>query len=234
MKNQEGVTLVELLIVVVILGIIAAISIPAVGRIVKNTQYRSIEANIAQLSSAVRLARVSEQFSANEADHGGLGRDDLEGWENYAISVLGDYIDKWPKPPFGGVFSYRYSENIRFEDDVTNDGAPSLSRRLIRMVLDDEGELAIEGSLIVYYDIEFGSEGHFVKLRFDSTEEEIFKDTARFLIESTNIPYIFSFHAGGNYDNPYDPNTFNPDDSSTYGHGRGFNDGQYNIWIYIP
>ena len=38
LKNNKGVTLVELLIVIVILGIIAAIAVPAVGSIVENAE----------------------------------------------------------------------------------------------------------------------------------------------------------------------------------------------------
>ena len=38
LRNNKGVTLVELLIVIVILGIIAAIAVPAVGNIVENAQ----------------------------------------------------------------------------------------------------------------------------------------------------------------------------------------------------
>ncbi len=38
LKNNKGVTLVELLIVIVILGIIAAIAVPAVGSIVDNAE----------------------------------------------------------------------------------------------------------------------------------------------------------------------------------------------------
>ncbi|MGL5296319.1 MAG: type II secretion system protein, partial [Culicoidibacterales bacterium] len=38
MKNQKGITLVELLAVMVIVGIIAAISIPAIGNLIENTR----------------------------------------------------------------------------------------------------------------------------------------------------------------------------------------------------
>ena len=42
MKNNKGVTLVELLIVIVVMGIIAAFAIPAVGTIIENTQKDSM------------------------------------------------------------------------------------------------------------------------------------------------------------------------------------------------
>ena len=38
LKNEKGLTLVELLAVIVILGIIAAIAIPSIGNIVENTR----------------------------------------------------------------------------------------------------------------------------------------------------------------------------------------------------
>ena len=41
-KNNKGVTLVELLIVIVVMGIIAAFAIPAVGTIITNTNKNKI------------------------------------------------------------------------------------------------------------------------------------------------------------------------------------------------
>ena len=38
LKNQKGLTLIELLAVIVILGIIAAIAIPSIGNIIQNTK----------------------------------------------------------------------------------------------------------------------------------------------------------------------------------------------------
>ncbi|MFH5880844.1 prepilin-type N-terminal cleavage/methylation domain-containing protein [Liberiplasma polymorphum] len=54
-KNNKGVTLVELLIVIVILGIIAAISIPAVGGIVTNAQKDAVIADAVSIRNAANL-----------------------------------------------------------------------------------------------------------------------------------------------------------------------------------
>ena len=50
--NQKGITLLELLIVVIVLGVIASISIPAVGSIVENTQVRADEATVLGMNQA--------------------------------------------------------------------------------------------------------------------------------------------------------------------------------------
>jgi type IV pilus assembly protein PilA len=58
-KNNKGVTLVELLIVIVILGIIAAISIPAVGNIVENSQKDAVIADATNIRNAANLCITS-------------------------------------------------------------------------------------------------------------------------------------------------------------------------------
>jgi len=59
LKNQKGLTLVELLAVVVILGIIAAIAVPSIAGIIDNSKKDAHIANAEQLVGAARLAVAS-------------------------------------------------------------------------------------------------------------------------------------------------------------------------------
>ncbi|WP_052144604.1 competence type IV pilus major pilin ComGC [Halalkalibacter okhensis] len=56
LKNQKGLTLVELLAVVVILGIIAAIAVPSIGGIIDNSKKDAHVANATQMINSAKLA----------------------------------------------------------------------------------------------------------------------------------------------------------------------------------
>ena len=59
LKNQKGLTLVELLAVIVILGIIAAIAVPSIGHIIDNSKKDAHVANAQQMIAAARMAVAS-------------------------------------------------------------------------------------------------------------------------------------------------------------------------------
>lgn len=55
LKNEKGLTLVELLAVIVILGIIAAIAVPAIGNIIENSRYNAVKADAINVLSAANM-----------------------------------------------------------------------------------------------------------------------------------------------------------------------------------
>ncbi|MGG0738709.1 prepilin-type N-terminal cleavage/methylation domain-containing protein [Niallia taxi] len=54
-KNEKGLTLIELLAVIVILGIIAAIAIPSIANIIEKSRYDAIKADGIQVLNSAKL-----------------------------------------------------------------------------------------------------------------------------------------------------------------------------------
>ncbi len=68
LKNERGLTLVELLAVVVILGIIAAIAVPSIGNIISKSERDAVHASGVQLLNAAKLAVASEGILDTDGD----------------------------------------------------------------------------------------------------------------------------------------------------------------------
>lgn len=68
LKNEKGLTLVELLAVIVILGIIAAIAVPSIGNIIQNTRENAFVADAQNALAAANLYFVESSEGTVELD----------------------------------------------------------------------------------------------------------------------------------------------------------------------
>lgn len=87
LKNQKGLSLVELLAVIVILGIVSAIAVPSIGNIIENSRYSAVKADAINVLNAAQLyylenptatadVKVSELKTANYLESSGKIPDD--------------------------------------------------------------------------------------------------------------------------------------------------------------
>ncbi|MFC7685214.1 prepilin-type N-terminal cleavage/methylation domain-containing protein [Ureibacillus sp. GCM10028918] len=79
-KNEKGLTLIELLAVIVILAIIAAIAIPAIGNIIQNSRDKAVLSEAVNILSGAKIAHTEGACDASSTD--GCGS-----------AVLNNYID---------------------------------------------------------------------------------------------------------------------------------------------
>lgn len=63
LKDERGLTLVELLVVVVILGIIAAIAVVAIGGIIENSKEDALKSDAKQMISAAKIYTASNEVA---------------------------------------------------------------------------------------------------------------------------------------------------------------------------
>lgn len=103
-KNQEGFTLVELMIVVVIIGILVAIAIPIYGTITESAERTAVEANLRTVDGAIMMYRAEyEEYPIGEGDG-----------EEGNVTLLEDYVEEFEA---AGAEDYR----IMWLDDENND-----------------------------------------------------------------------------------------------------------------
>ena len=97
-QEEQGFTLVELVVVVVILGILAGVGIQQFGNVQERARQSAHEANVKVLTSAAQMYVLLEGVPDNETDK------KLTKENNKLVPY---YLAEWPKSPWGeGVTGY--------------------------------------------------------------------------------------------------------------------------------
>jgi type IV pilus assembly protein PilA len=107
LKNRKGFTLVELMVVVVIIGILAAIAVPVYNRTTDNANKAAVEANLRTIDGAIMQYQASNNITTAPTLGGGETTDLVSG-----------YLAAVPSGPTG-VASYGISTAAPFRATVT-------------------------------------------------------------------------------------------------------------------
>lgn len=119
---QRGFTLIEIMVVVVIMGILAALVVPKLMGRADDARITAAKQDIATLMSALKLYRLdNNRYPTTEQGLQALisrptSGPAANGWKS------GGYIDKLPKDPWGGQYQY-LSPGVRGEVDIFSYGA---------------------------------------------------------------------------------------------------------------
>lgn len=92
LRNQKGFTLMELMIVIVIIGVLAAIGVPAYNNYVKSAKEKACAANVSVIQNALYIAAA--ESSVGDIDDVTL--------DDAADNLTGGVL---PTCPLGGTYS---------------------------------------------------------------------------------------------------------------------------------
>ncbi|CAM5567707.1 type II secretion system protein [Bacillus circulans] len=87
-KNEKGLTLIELLAVIVILGIIAAIAVPSIAGIIQNSKEDAVKADAITVLNAAKNYVAANDIPKN----GKIDQADLKSYVSGLKTTFGDYV----------------------------------------------------------------------------------------------------------------------------------------------
>ena len=93
-RKRKGFTLVELVVVIAILGILAAIAVPRLSASRKKAAIAAHNANVRTLMSAANMY-IADNGVPTETEDGGIT------WTKDDDEVWGEYLQEWPAAPNG-------------------------------------------------------------------------------------------------------------------------------------
>ena len=114
LKNQKGFTLVELMVVVVIIGILIAIAVPAYNKVTGNAEAKACQANQRTIEGAIRMYNADSETATDEKI--------TTGKVNLDVLVKAGYLTETPTCPLDGTYSV--DENGRVSCDVAAHNPP--------------------------------------------------------------------------------------------------------------
>ena len=117
LKKQEGFTIVELMIVVVILGILAGIGVQQYGNIQERARKAADAANIKVLTNAANMWLIMNGgFEGADGTEKKFPEDATDP-DDPANNALVEYVDEWPKSPYSDEEYYVVTITKKVEGD---------------------------------------------------------------------------------------------------------------------